>query len=76
MNIDTDTLRELFKKSLYLEVTENLSLRRSSRISQQPIQIKGPLSPQSKELLSLFSPTTQKRLERDFLEDDAKINKS
>lgn len=66
-------LRHLFNNSLYLDVIQ-INVRRSERISN--IEKKDyNLSPQSRELLSYFSPETQKRLARDFYLDELAINK-
>ena len=72
------TLKKLFDTSLYLDIIE-IDARRSERLLgidkiNYNEDIK-ELSPQSKDLLSYFSPNTQKRLARDFYLDDIAINK-
>ncbi len=66
--INKDILRELFNTSLYLDVVQ-IDVRRSERISTMD-KIDYNLSPKSLDLLSHFSPDTQKRLARDFYLDD------
>ena len=80
--MNKDILRNLFNTSLYLEVVQ-IDVKRSERSSKgisgiQKIDYNDSnynLSPQSKELLSYFSPETQKRLARDFYLDELSINK-
>jgi hypothetical protein len=73
MAIPETILRNLFNTSLYLEVVQ-LERRKSERIAEQSKIFYGEneLSPQSQNLLSLFSPETQLRLARDFYLDDRK----
>ncbi len=71
--MNKDILRYLFNKSLYLDVVQ-IDVRRSDRISNIE-KIDYNLSPQSQNLLSYFSPETQKRLARDFYIDELAINK-
>jgi hypothetical protein len=79
-------LYNLFETALYLNIVQiPISVeppvplsRRSKRIAQMqqdPAAKKFALSPYSENLLSFFSPDTQKRLRRDFYEDDQEINK-
>jgi hypothetical protein len=76
--MDRITLKKLFDTSLYLDITE-IDVRRSERLlGMEKINYSDnikELSPQSKNLLSYFSPNTQKRLARDFYLDDEAINK-
>jgi hypothetical protein len=71
--MDKDTLRQLFKNSLYLNVVQT-QVRRSERVRIHMPMHSG-LSPQSQMLLSLFTPETRTRLARDFYLDDIEINK-
>jgi hypothetical protein len=79
--MNKDILRHLFNTSLYLDVIQ-IDVKRSERSSKgisgiQKIDYNDNyhLSPQSRELLSYFSPETQKRLARDFYLDELSINK-
>jgi hypothetical protein len=76
------TLRKLFNEALFLDIIpieEPSPLRRSNRTHLSKKQFTtedkdfGLLSPNSIELLSYFSPETQRNLARDFLNDDRMI---
>ncbi len=71
--INKDILKELFNTSLYLDVVQ-IDVKRSERIATMEKKDYN-LSPQSRELLSYFSPETQKRLARDFYLDEQLINR-
>lgn len=68
-----DEIKNLFENSLYLEVIE-LSVKRSERIGEMK-KVDYKLSPQSKLILSLFSPESQSKLARSFYLDDIELNK-
>ena len=75
--MNKDILRHLFNTSLYLDIVQ-IDVRRSDRISNiGKINYNNNynLSPQSRELLSYFSPETQIRLARDFYLDELAVNK-
>jgi hypothetical protein len=75
--MDRITLKKLFDTSLYLNIIEIKNheeiIKRQEFEEFEKKKEKDGLSTQSKNLLSYFSPETQKRLERDFHLDDKAI---